>query len=168
MSAPPRRSVDSRAARAAPALYGSILTLVAIEAYSEDPGATSAEMLVAVLVTALVFWLAHAYVDLISEEAANPDDDEPFPRTAARALARQWPMVGATVAPGLALVLGVVGVLSRNGAVAAAIAIGIFSLFSWGVILARQRNFSTARVVLTGLGNVALGLVLVALKLLWH
>jgi hypothetical protein len=54
-------------ANLARSIYGNVLATSLVVAFSEDEDYSTTEVAVAVLVTGLVFWLAHVYASLIAE-----------------------------------------------------------------------------------------------------
>jgi hypothetical protein len=149
-------------------LYGTVLVLAVIAALTKgDHDDTSATVVLAgVLVTTIVFWLVHVYADTLAARVTEPE--------------RRWrdlalehgrhdiTIIEAAIPPALALLLGTVGVLSRGTAIWAAIVIGLLDLFAWGVLLGRALGYGPSRTAVIGLLNVALGGVMVALKVLVH
>lgn len=150
----------------AEAVYGTILVLAIIVGLSEDEDAEVGAILGGVLATSLVFWAAHVYAGTLAAQLEEPDrrTREFVPRV----MAQQWPLVEAALPPALALALGVVGLLSRDAAVDVAIAVGLIALFGWGYAIGRAVGRSRGRAALAGLLSVALGAVMVILKLLVH
>ncbi len=73
-------------------------------------------------------------------------------------------MLGAAVAPLIALGLGLVGILTPLEALNLALGVAVVQLFLWGVAVGRAvgRRWGSALVV--GLVDLALGLAIVALK----
>jgi hypothetical protein len=60
---------EGAAENLASAIYGTILSTALIAAYSEDPGSDPLQVAVAVVVTSLVFWIAHAYAGVLARGA---------------------------------------------------------------------------------------------------
>jgi hypothetical protein len=150
----------------APAIYGTILSTALIAAYSEDPGSDPLQVAVAVLVAALVFWLAHAYADVLARglqrhEATSLDHVR-------GELAREWPMVGGALLPILPLLLGALGVLSDDASESAAIATGVVLLGAVGVAIAWLRGSGLIGIALSAGASAMFGVVVVALKALVH
>jgi hypothetical protein len=148
------------------AIYGTILVLAVVAALAGDNDATTAYILFGVLVTSLVFWLAHMYAELLT--SAINDPSRRWRELWWAAARSEWPLLEAAFAPAVPLLLGAVGVLSRDTAVNLAYVVGLLDLFGWGIAIGRALDQSTSRAVLTGLVNVALGAVVVVLKALVH
>ncbi len=148
------------------AVYGTILVLAVIAGVSGDDDATAGYILGGVLVTALVFWIAHVYAELLTLAVGDPTRGW---RELWQAAARtEWPLVEAALAPAIPLLLGALGVFSRNTAVNLAFAVGLLDLFAWGIAIGRALGQRPWGIVGTAVVNVALGAVVVALKALVH
>jgi hypothetical protein len=150
----------------APAIYGTILSTALIAAYSEDPGSDPWQIAVAVLVAAVVFWLAHAYADVLARGLALRERAS-FARARVE-LRREWPMVGGAILPILPLLLAPLGVLSDYGAENAAIASGVALLGLVGGAIAWRRGEGLAGVAFNAAGSILFGIVVVALKAIVH
>jgi hypothetical protein len=155
-------SPEERAPRIAGAIYGTILVLAVIAALSEDDETSTGAIMLAVLATSLVFWLAHVYADVLAERAAGVTGTiRQLVRSAAR---REWPLIEAALAPCAPLLLGVAGVFSHNTAVTLALIVGLVDLFAWGYTGGRAWHESRLAALLSALVAVALGTVMVLLK----
>jgi|SRR4051794_6079066 hypothetical protein len=147
-------------------LYGTVLVLAVLIALTKSGKAEASVLLGGIVVTSFVFWVVHVYADTLTSRATNPGRGW-------RELARhhgyhELPILEASIGPGLPLLLGTLGVLSRQAASWAAIIVGLISLFGWGVAVARALGYRGALVVGLGLLNVGLGLLMVGLKVLVH
>jgi len=153
-------------ANVAGAIYGQVLVTSFVAALSEEESIDSGEMFTGVLVTMLVFWLAHVYADAVAKRLARED---PLTWLEVWTIAKQeWPMLQAAVPALLALALGWAGVLPTLTAVRLAIGLGVVALLAWGFVIARASRLSA----LATLGSVALNgafaLGIVTLKILIH
>ena len=146
----------------AAAIYGSIVATALIGALN-GANVAAREIWLSVLTTMVVFWLAHTWAAITGERI---HERHMLSAKRIRALgAEEWPMVEAGFGPLAALALGWIGVLSDSTAARTAMAVGIIQLFFWGFVLGR-RVYNTRRgAVMAGLGNGALGLVLVLLEI---
>jgi hypothetical protein len=66
------------------------------------------------------------------------------------------------------LILGTLGVFSRNTTVSLAIGVGVAMLFLWGLAFGRYTSSSWPAALLSGTLTGSLGLVIVALKAVVH
>jgi hypothetical protein len=158
---PGQRSADELAT----AIYGTILSTALIAAYSEDADSDPLQIAVAVIVAALVFWVAHAYADTL---ARGMEDDRSTLRHARAELAREWPMVSGALVPILPLLLAPLGVLSDYAAEDAAIATGVVALGAVGVAVAWRRGSGLLGIAISASSSVIFGVVVVSLKALVH
>jgi hypothetical protein len=152
--------------RRAGAVYGTILVLSVIASVSEDADAGAASVLGAVLLTSFAFWIAHVYAESLTARIDHPRAR--WRELARRAVIREWPLLQAAFVPSVPLLLGVVGALSRATAIDIAIALALADLFAWGVAVGRALHQAPLRATLSGFVNVALGGVVVALKVVVH
>jgi hypothetical protein len=160
---PPR--AEGRA-NVAGAIYGQVLVTSFVAALSEAESIDAGEIFGGLLVTMLVFWLAHVYADAVAQRLEHKD---PLTWREVWNIAKyEWPMLQAAVPALLALSLGWAGALPTLTAVRLAIGVGVVALLAWGFVIARVSGLSA----LATLGSVALngafGLGIVALKLLVH
>jgi hypothetical protein len=159
------RGLDHRA-NLARTIYGTILATALIAAYSEYPQADPGQTAVAVVVTALIFWLAHAYAAVLAEEAEGAVGN---PMTTARAtLADEWPLVLGSVPPVLPLLLAPLGLVSDFTAEDLAIGTGIAILATCGFAIARQRRLGIVGVLVAVGSSASFGFVIVGLKAFVH
>jgi hypothetical protein len=167
MSDTPAHPLASEHANPARAIYGTILVLAVITALSHDDAVTSAQLIAGVLATTFVFWIAHVYAEVLGNRIEGGSGVPTFANvvTAARG---EWPLVEASLLPVLALLLGVIGLVKTDTAVTIAIAVGVLELFSYGIVAGRRLALSRGGIILVGVVNGALGLLMVALKVLVH
>ncbi len=147
-------------------IYGTILVtaVLAVTAADEEVSALSGALIVAV--TALVFWLAHTYANLLAlrlKQHARPSWAQ------ARHLAgEEWPLVEAGIVPAAVLLIGAAGLYSRNAAFAVAMWLGVVALFVWGLVYARMEEASLPGMLLAAFANAALGMVIILLEAVIH
>jgi hypothetical protein len=153
-------------ARLSRAIYGNVLATSLVVAFSEDDDYSTGEMAVSVLVTGIVFWLAHVYASLLAERYV-----------AGRRLTRseigaefygEWPVVQAFFPPIVVLLLGTIGVLAENTAVSVAIAVGLAAMVLWSLAIGRQERMSLLGLAGLALLNALLGAAIVLLKVVVH
>ncbi len=161
MGTPARQTVHATGA-----IYGTILVTALVAGLSEDPDYDPEDILISVLATAIVFWLAHAYARVLGDRL---DGDQRGARALTRsALAAEWSLIQAALLPGAALLLGIAGVWSRNVSVSVAIGLGVASLFAYGFLFARRLRRGLAGALLTATLNALAGVTIVILKVLIH
>jgi hypothetical protein len=145
-------------------VYGTIVVLAVIvagaKAYPREPGHVAA----LVAITTLVFWLAHAYAHGL---ARSVSDGEHLSRAELRHIARhEAALVEAGVPPMLPLLLGWAGIISARTSFWAALGAGLAVLAADGLVFARAERLGTMTTLAVVAANLALGLLLVAMKVL--
>jgi hypothetical protein len=145
-------------------IYGTIVALAVVvagaRAYPHGPG----HIAVLVIATSVALWVAHVYAHGLGHSVAN---NEHLSLAELRDIARrEGSLVEAAVPPVVALLLGAVGVLSSDVAVWAAFGLGLVVLAAQGVTFARVERLSWLGTLAVVAANLALGAVLIGLKLL--
>lgn len=146
-------------------VYGTLLTLSVLVGLSLK-GARPGAMAVTVLLTSVIFWMAHVHAGLVARwvgARARPDR-----ATVSEVMAREAPMVESAVPAIVLLILAWLGVFGTSFAVWAALVYGVVALTAWGVLIARRAGLGRIGVTTVAGVNLALGLVIVVLKLLVH
>jgi hypothetical protein len=166
---PLRPSVDERrlrrrriGERLAGFIYGTIIVLAVLvggsRAFPDDAG----HIAVLVVVTSVVFWLAHVYAHGLAHSVIH---DENVSLAELRRIARrEASIVGAAVPPLAALMLGALGVVSTKTAVWVAFGLGLAVLAAQGLVFARVERLSWPAALLVVAANLGLGVLLVGLK----
>jgi hypothetical protein len=157
---------STSAIRLAGAIYGTILSTALIAAYSEYDATDPAQIASAVVVTALIFWVAHAYAGLLAEEAAHGWGSGLA--IARRNLADEWPLVVGSVPPVLPLLLAPLGVVSDYTAENLAIGTGVALLAICGFAIARRRRLGPLATLAAVAASAGFGMVIVGLKAFVH
>jgi hypothetical protein len=155
-----QQAVGTSGRRRAAGIYGAIIT-AAVLAAAGDHLPTRA-LVVSVVITLLVYWVAEVYAELLGEHVER--GRLPTWRYARSSLAAAWPMVTASYAPLLALVLarvaGASAAAAANVGLAAAICLLVFHAWAVGHA-SRLRGRELLAVTLVAAG---LGLAMVLLK----
>jgi hypothetical protein len=145
-------------------LYGTVLATSVIATL---PGAERpAIVIAALLVTAIVFALAHAWAHVLARSAK-----ERHPVTTAdivTGIKHEWPMVEAALPASAVVALALVDVYSIETALWAATAVNVLLLFVWGAIVRRVSGGTAWISLRAGLAAGSLGLVLAGLKWVIH
>jgi hypothetical protein len=143
-------------------IYGTIIVLSVLvtgsRAFPDDAGHIAA----LVAVTSVVFWLAHVYAHGLAHSVVH--DERLSLDELARITRREGSIVGASVPPLAALLLGAFGAVSTKTAVWVAFGLGLAVLALQGVVFARFERLRWPATLLIVAANVGLGLALVALK----
>ena len=121
---------------------------------------------VTVLVTGVVFWLAHVYARVL---AGSLTHHRMLHRSEVRSVFRHdWPLVEVTVPLVLILALGVLGVVADRTAILAATLAALVELAAVGAYSARLSGAGVPGTVASALVAVSLGSAVVLLKALVH
>jgi hypothetical protein len=144
--------------------YGTVVVLSVIvagaKAFPDSPGGLG----LIVLVTTATFWLAHVYAHSPAFSIGH-DAHLSLARVGETARRQAW-ILGAGVPPGTALLLGAVGLLDEKTAVWLALGLGTAVLLAMGLVFARVERLGLLGTTLAVLANLALGAVLILLKVL--
>ena len=147
-------------------VYGLILAASVI-AISQMPESLDAgQVALAVLVTAVIFWLGHVYADVLG---AGVSADRALTRSGLAHAAREhWSLVEVVIPLVLVLGLGAIGVIPDRAAITAATIIALVELAAAGAYAAIRRGAGPRGTVASAAIALALGLVIVLLKALLH
>jgi hypothetical protein len=148
------------------AIYGLILATSVIAVSREYDASNAGRIGVTVLVTGVVFWLAHVYARVL---AGSVTQHRMLSRIEVReALRHDWPLVEVTVPLVLILALGALDVMSDRAAILAATLAALVELAAAGAYAARKSGAGLAGTVVSALVAVTLGSAVVLLKALVH
>jgi hypothetical protein len=148
------------------AIYGLILATSVIAVSREYDATNAGRVGVTVLVTGVVFWLAHVYARVLARSVtqhrmlSRPEVGE--------VLRHDWPLVEITVPLVLILALGVLDVMPDRAAILAATLAALVELAAAGAYAARTSGAGLAGTVVSALVAVTLGSAVVLLKALVH
>lgn len=156
----------ARTKRAADGLYGTILALAVIAALSKDDSAGAGVIVGGVLTTAVAFWLAHVYAEVLARRALG--EASGLRADVAHAAQQEWPLVEAAIAPAVPLLLWGIGVLGRTGGITVALVVGLADLAGWGYLAGRTSGQSRPMSAISALVAVLVGTGMVLLKNLVH
>ncbi len=144
--------------------YGTIIVLSVLVAGSKAFPDDAAQIAAVVVVTSVVFWLAHVYAHGLAHSVSH---DEHLSVAHLRRIARrEGSIMEAAVPPLVALLLGAFGAVSTKAAVWIAFGLGLGVLAVQGVVFARVERLRWPATLLVVAANLSLGVVLVGLKLL--
>jgi hypothetical protein len=150
-----------RAERLAGAIYGTIVVAGVLAASGYDDVPDALETGAYALATVVVFWLAHAWAQMMGRRIVGVG---PSGRALRHSLARDWPLVQSALPPLAAMALSKLFGASDATAINIAFWVCVASLGVWGAVVARREGASSAGTVMSTAGCALLGLTLVALK----
>ena len=153
MSREPRLPPASRPRRGEPgapklssAIYGQVVATSTTGALGLDEELSTTAVLVGVVATMLVFWLAHTYAELLADSVIRPHAIRPGEIGAQ--LASEWPIAQAAWPTVVTLGLALLGVWSRDTGVTVALWLGAIALAGWGAVVGRRAGKSWPRSLL--------------------
>ena len=148
------------------AVYGLILATSVI-AVSREYEPTNAGLVgVTVLVTGVVFWLAHVYAGVLALSVTN--HRRPRGSDAGDLLRREWPLVEVTVPLLVILAAGALDVVPDNAAIVTAMLVAVTELALAGGYAARKAGAGLTGTVASAAVAASLGGAVVLLKVLVH
>jgi hypothetical protein len=148
------------------AIYGLILATSVIAVSREYDSSNAGLIGVTVLVTGVVFWLAHVYARVLARSITH---HRWLNRSEVReVLHHDWPLVEVTVPLVLVLALGVVDVVPDKAAILAATLAALVELGAAGGYAARRSGAGLRGTVVSAVIAVMLGGAVVLLKALVH
>ena len=144
-------------------IYGTIVVLATVVAGAEAYRNGAGHISLLVLMTTFVFWLAHVYAHAVAHSVSH---GERISGAELLMLAhRESSIIEAAVLPVLMLVLGRLDVFSVHTAVWLAIGCGLAVLVAQGVRYSRAVGSGPLVTLAVAGGNLAIGLLIVAMKL---
>jgi hypothetical protein len=146
--------------RRAAGIYGAIITAAILD--TAGGHLPTAALVIAVVVTLLVYWLAEEYAELLGEQAQG--GHLPGRAQIRSALAATWPMVSASYAPLLTLVLARLAGASAFTAANVGLAAAIVLLTIHGWLAGRAAQLRSWRLFFATSVAAALGLMMILLK----
>lgn len=156
----PGRAARSSGRRRAAGIYGTIITAAVIAATGVR--LTTSALVVSVVVTLLVYWVAEEYAELLGEQLEA--GHLPTWREVRTALAATWPMVSASYVPLLALVLARWLGASPSAAANVGLVVAVMLMIFYGWSAGRAARVDGKRLVVITSVAAALGLMMIVLK----
>ena len=147
-------------------IYGLILAVSVIAVSREYESSNAGVIAVTVLVTGVVFWLAHVYARILSRSMAG--DRWPTRAETREVLRHDWPLVEVTLPLVAVLLLGVLDLIGDTTAVLFAVLAALLELGTSGAYAARSSGAGIAMTLLSATVAVGLGGAVVLLKVLVH
>lgn len=147
------------------AIYGTILATTVVASLGYNPEKLEKSIAI-VLFTSLVFWAAHVYALTV---AGRMVVRRRLTRAEMSGIARnEWPMLQSSLPVVLPLLLGVVGIISRENAADIAMLVGIGALFVYGVVLGLREGRGSLSVFWNALVVGSFGVLILLLKIVVH
>ena len=158
--APAGPAVENLGRRRAAGIYGAIITAAILD--TAGGHVSTAVLVISVVVTLLVYWIAEEYAEVLGEHTTGG-------RLPSRAYIRgslvsSWPMVSASYLPLLAVVLATVAGASALTAANVGLVVAIVLLTVHGWLAGRAAQLKGRKLVLVTSIAAGLGLVMILLK----
>ena len=148
------------------AIYGLILATSVIAVSREYASSNAGVIGVTVLVTGVVFWIAHVYARVLATSVTQHRKPS---RSELRDVVRHdWPLVEVTVPLVLILALGALDVVPDKAAIFIATLAALVELGAAGAYAARMGGAGVSGTVVSAAIAVALGSAVILLKALVH
>jgi hypothetical protein len=165
VNARPEPELEERAEQLAGGIYGTVVVagLLAATGPDDDPEVWPSALWV--VVTVVVFWLAHSWARTMARRATGLADRR---REMRESLARHWPLVQSAFPPIVVMLLARALGASDETAILLAACSCIVLLAGWGVVVGRQEHESPRGVAATAAGCALLGGLMVLLKVVIH
>ncbi|MDQ1034215.1 hypothetical protein QFZ75_000631 [Streptomyces sp. V3I8] len=157
-----RRAERRARADCSGAVYGSMLAASVIIGAGTLGSFPRVEMVLLLLLTGLVFWIAHVHAQLFGASLAQQSLDR---RVVLRVCRDEWPIVEAAVPPAFAVAVGPLAGLGIQGTLWLALAVAVAGQVGWSTAAARRAGASRRMVAGTAAVNLVLGLLIIACKL---
>ncbi|MEV4788160.1 hypothetical protein AB0K53_22375 [Streptomyces tuirus] len=158
-----KRRVERRArADYTGGVYGSMLAASVVVGAGSLGSLPRAEMVVLLLLTGVVFWIAHVHAQLFGARLAQQVPDRRLVMDVCR---DEWPIVKAAVPPAAAVAVSPLLGLDVRGALWLALGVAVVGQVGWSVAAARRAGASRRLMAVTASVNLLLGLLIVAVKI---
>jgi hypothetical protein len=156
----PEAPPEVKRRRRSAGIYGAIITAAILDT-AGDRMSTGA-LVIAVVVTLAVYWLAEEYAELLGEQVEG--GRLPTWTYIQGALASTWPMVSASFLPLVALVIARLAGATSLEAANAGLVMAVMVLAVHGWTASRASQLRGHQLLLTTSISIGLGLAMIALK----
>ncbi|MFF8812329.1 hypothetical protein [Streptomyces pactum] len=143
-------------------VYGSLLAASVVIGAGSLGSFPRVELVLLLLLTGVVFWVAHVHAQLFGALLAQRAPDR---RAVWHACRDEWPIVKAAVPPSAAVAVSPLLGLDVRGALWLALAVAVAGQVGWSVAAARRAGASPRLMAATASVNLLLGLLIVSFKI---
>ncbi|MEU6487360.1 hypothetical protein [Streptomyces sp. NPDC046887] len=143
-------------------VYGSMLAASVVIGAGSLGSFPRAELILLLLLTSLVFWVAHVHAELFGARLARQPLDR---RVVLRVCRGEWPIVKAAVPPAAGIAFSPLLGLDVQGALWLALSVAVAGQVGWSVAAAHRAGAGRRMVVTSAAVNVLLGLVIIFVKI---
>jgi hypothetical protein len=139
-----------------------VITVGALMAAESGRHETYLDTVASALIATILYWLAHAYAELLGLRLATGERLTVV--TLGRALAHDWAIVRGAAIPLLALVIAWVVGASQESGVTAALRTAVITIVAFEVLAGVRAKSSPGELLVRGTVGVTMGLAILALK----
>ncbi|MER6405084.1 hypothetical protein ABZ918_25985 [Streptomyces viridosporus] len=143
-------------------VYGSMLAASVIVGAGALGSFPRLELVLLLLLTGGVFWIAHVHAQLFGARLAQRSPDR---RVVLRACREEWPIVKAAVPPAVAVAVSPLLGLGLQGALWLALSVAVAGQVGWSMAAARRAGASRRLMAVSASVNLLLGLLIIAFKI---
>ncbi|MER7927372.1 hypothetical protein ABTY96_30210 [Streptomyces sp. NPDC096057] len=143
-------------------VYGSMLAASVVIGAGSLGSFPRTELVLLLLLTGVVFWIAHVHAQLFGARLAQRALDRRIVLDVCR---DEWPIVNAAVPPAAAVAISPLLSLDVRGAVWLALCVAVAGQVGWSVAAARSAGASWRLVAATASVNLVLGLLIISFKI---
>ncbi|WP_405815871.1 hypothetical protein OG241_15135 [Streptomyces sp. NBC_01390] len=143
-------------------VYGSMLAASVLIGAGSLGSFPRAELVLLLLLTGVVFWIAHVHAQLFGARLAQRAPDR---RVVLLVCRDEWPIVKAAVPPAAAVAVSPLLGLDVRGAVWLALSVAVAGQVGWSVAAARRAGASWRLVAVAASVNLGLGLLIISFKI---
>ncbi|MCX4642583.1 MULTISPECIES: hypothetical protein [unclassified Streptomyces] len=144
-------------------VYGSLLAASVVVGAGSLGSFPRAELVLLLLLTGVVFWIAHVHAQLFGARLARRNALDRG--TVLRVCRDEWPIVNAAVPPAAAVALSPLLGLDVKGALWLALSVAVAGQVGWSVAAARRAGAPRRLMAGTALVNLVLGLLIITFKI---
>ena len=143
-------------------VYGSMLAASVVIGAGSLGSFPRVELVLLLLLTGVVFWIAHVHAQLFGARLAQQSLDR---RIVLHVCRDEWPIVKAAVPPAAAVAISPLLGLDVQGALWLALAVAVAGQVGWSAAAARRAGASWRLATATASVNLLLGLLIISFKI---
>jgi hypothetical protein len=142
-------------------VYGSMLAASVVIGAGTLGSFPRAELVLLLLLTGAVFWIAHVHAQLFGARLAQQALDR---RVVLRVCRDEWPILKAAIPPAVAVAVSPLLGLDVQGAAWLALAVAVAGQVGWSIAAAVRAGATRAQLTASALFNLLLGLAINSFK----
>jgi hypothetical protein len=143
-------------------VYGSVLAASVVIGAGSLGSFPRTELVLLLLLTSVVFWVAHVHAQLFGARLAQQALDR---RVVAHVCRDEWPIVKAAIPPAAAVAVSPLLGLDVRGALWLALSVAVAGQVGWSVAAARRSGAPPRLTAATASVNLLLGLLIISFKI---